>query len=413
MAATFAHDEAGCECLCRTLVRHEGRRWSRSSGPTGCWSSGCWTRGCGCWRCIPTRSRRRVHRFRVSGGKSDRFDAFVLCELARTDHHRFRVLEPDQRSDQGAAGDDPGARGSRAAHGRHWQPAARRAGERFWPGPLGLFTDLTARSRSRSSSATPARADAGSLGEQRLQAFLAREHTPAARSPRELLAKLRRAPEGRAGELECRRPPARSCADGCGDQDDQRADQAARAADRDRRARAPRRSRSSCSLFKQPNSVITAANMVAEIGDCRARYPTRDALAADAGQAAVAIESGKRKARASAGRATSACATRSARSRTAPATGTRGPRTTTPRARARARPPARHPHPRPRLVPHRVAMLAGRDSVRPGPPPRPATPLPGDDPWIVGPPARPSRHPADARRRRHPKGGPQGRAQRA
>jgi len=34
-------------------------------------------------------------RFRVSGGKSDGFDAFVLCELARTDHHRFRVLEPD------------------------------------------------------------------------------------------------------------------------------------------------------------------------------------------------------------------------------------------------------------------------------------------------------------------------------
>jgi transposase len=34
-------------------------------------------------------------RFRVSGGKSDRFDAFVICELARTDHHRFRVLEPD------------------------------------------------------------------------------------------------------------------------------------------------------------------------------------------------------------------------------------------------------------------------------------------------------------------------------
>jgi len=35
---------------------------------------------------------------------------------------------------------------------------------------------------------------------------------------------------------------------------------------------------------------------LAEIGDCRARYPTRDTLAADAGHAAVAIESGKRKA---------------------------------------------------------------------------------------------------------------------
>ncbi len=42
-------------------------------------------------------------------------------------------------------------------------------------------------------------------------------------------------------------------------------------------------------------SVITAAELLGEIGDCRARYPTRDTLAADAGQAAVAIESGKRK----------------------------------------------------------------------------------------------------------------------
>ncbi len=50
------------------------------------------------------------------------------------------------------------------------------------------------------------------------------------------------------------------------------------------------------SLFKKPSSVICAADLLAEIGDCRARYPTRDTLAADAGQAAVAIESGKRKA---------------------------------------------------------------------------------------------------------------------
>ena len=49
------------------------------------------------------------------------------------------------------------------------------------------------------------------------------------------------------------------------------------------------------SLFRDPRSVVTAAELLAEIGDCRARYPTRDALAADAGQAALAIESGKRK----------------------------------------------------------------------------------------------------------------------
>jgi hypothetical protein len=50
------------------------------------------------------------------------------------------------------------------------------------------------------------------------------------------------------------------------------------------------------SLFKSPASVITAAELLAEIGDCRARYPTRDALATDAGHAAVAHESGKWKA---------------------------------------------------------------------------------------------------------------------
>ena len=51
-------------------------------------------RGCVCWRCIRTRSRPRGTGSGL-GGKSDRFDAFVLCELARTDNHRFRVLEPD------------------------------------------------------------------------------------------------------------------------------------------------------------------------------------------------------------------------------------------------------------------------------------------------------------------------------
>jgi transposase len=49
------------------------------------------------------------------------------------------------------------------------------------------------------------------------------------------------------------------------------------------------------SFFRSRNSVICAATLLAEIGDCRARYPHRDAIAADGGQAPVAKESGKRK----------------------------------------------------------------------------------------------------------------------
>ena len=83
-------------------------------------------------------------RFRVSGGKSDRFDAFVLCELARTDHHRFRVLEPDSdqtkalRALTRAREDLVGTRTALTN-----QLRAELA--RFWPGPLGLFTDLYSR----------------------------------------------------------------------------------------------------------------------------------------------------------------------------------------------------------------------------------------------------------------------------
>lgn len=49
------------------------------------------------------------------------------------------------------------------------------------------------------------------------------------------------------------------------------------------------------SFFRSRDSVICAATLLAEIGDCRVRYPHRDAIAAQAGQAPVAVESGKRK----------------------------------------------------------------------------------------------------------------------
>ena len=41
--------------------------------------------------------------------------------------------------------------------------------------------------------------------------------------------------------------------------------------------------------------MIYAATLLAEIGDCRRRYPHRDSIAADGGQAPIAVESGKRK----------------------------------------------------------------------------------------------------------------------
>jgi hypothetical protein len=49
------------------------------------------------------------------------------------------------------------------------------------------------------------------------------------------------------------------------------------------------------SLLRNPKSTLTAACLLAEIGDSRERYPTGEALAADAGMSPVAVESGRRK----------------------------------------------------------------------------------------------------------------------
>jgi transposase len=111
---------------------------------------------------VASQPGRRFARSRTSGGKSDRFDAFVLCELARTDSHRFRVLVPD--SDQTKA--------LRALTRGREDLVGTRTGltnqlraelERFWPGPLGLFTDLNNRISLAFLECYPSPADARGL----------------------------------------------------------------------------------------------------------------------------------------------------------------------------------------------------------------------------------------------------------
>jgi len=232
-------------------------------------------------------------RFRVSGGKSDRFDAFVLCELARTDHHRFRVLEPDADETKALRGLTRAREDlvkTRVAVGNQLRAEL----ERFWPGPIGLFTDLDSHISLAFLERYPSPADARGLGEKRLAAFLTRQHYGGRQKPAQLLAKLRRAPEGRVGEVEMN---ARRQIVLCLVQTLTTLSTQIKTLDRqiEDAVRAHPDGEIFTSLFKDPNSFLTAAEMLAEIGDCRGRYPARDALAGDAGQAAVAIESGKRK----------------------------------------------------------------------------------------------------------------------
>src|SRR5665811_672313 len=95
LAASFVHDEAGLRALCRALVRLKVQLVAIER-PDGLLVERLLDAGLRVLALHPNQVAASRARLRVSGGKSDRFDAFVICELARTDHHRFRVLEPDR-----------------------------------------------------------------------------------------------------------------------------------------------------------------------------------------------------------------------------------------------------------------------------------------------------------------------------
>jgi transposase len=292
LAGTFAHDEKGLSGLCRALVRlHVGL--VAIERPDGLLVERLLDAGLRVLPLHPNKVAAARDRFRVSRGKSDRFDAFVLCELARTDHHRFRVLEPDGDRTK-AIRALTRARQDLVASRTAVMNQLRAELERFWPGPLRLFSHMDAEILLAFLERYPSPADAHGLGVARMQAFLVRERYSGGQHPTALMAKLRSAPRGRVGELElaARRRLVLTFVKMVRTLNAQIKD-----LERDIRAqvRAHPDGRIFLSLFKSPASVITAAELLAEIGDCRERYPDRDALATDAGQAAVAVESGKWK----------------------------------------------------------------------------------------------------------------------
>lgn len=292
LAATFAHDEAGLRSLCRTLVRL-GVGLVAIERPDGVLVERLLDAGLRVLALHPNQVAAARARFRVSAGKSDRFDSFVLCELARTDHHRFRVLEPDSDLTKALRALTRGRED--LVQGRVALSNQLRAElERSWPGATRIFARLDSPIALAFLERYPSPIDAKGLGEQRLAAFLRRQGYSGRKPARVLLARLREAPEGRAGEQEIavRRALVLALVAALKPLVEQ-----IKTLER-QIARAVREHPDGeifLSLFRDPKSVICAATLLAEIGDCRARYPSRDALAGDAGQAAVAVESGKRK----------------------------------------------------------------------------------------------------------------------
>jgi transposase len=291
-AATVAHDEAGLTRLCRELVRLGVQRVAVER-PDGLLVERLLDAGLTVIAMHPNQVAAARPRFRPAGGKSDRFDAFVLCELARTDHHRFRVLVPDTDKTKALRA---------LTRGRELLVEQRVALcnqlraelERFWPGAIEIFSELDSPISLAFLERYPSPVDARALGAKRLAQWLARHHYCGRKPASELLERLRQAPAGRAGEAEAdaRRGIVLALVAALKPLLEQirlLTSEIAHA------VRAHPDGAIFLSLFKDPKSVVTAATLLAEIGDCRARYPSAEQLAADAGMSPVAVESGRRK----------------------------------------------------------------------------------------------------------------------
>jgi transposase len=241
----------------------------------------------------PNQVKASRPRYSVAGGKSDSFDAFVLAEVARTDSHRFRVLVPDSDETK-ALRAMTRARDSLVRTRVGLANQLRDQLACFWPGAANVFWSVDSRIALAFLKRYPTPLDARGLGEQRLAAFLNRHGYTGRKPARELLARLRAGAEGRAGGLEtqARRQVVLALVSAL-------EPIVARISELTIEIRHALESHPDGptfrSLFIAPDSWLCAASMLAEIGDCRERYPDYRALAADAGQAPVAVESGKAK----------------------------------------------------------------------------------------------------------------------
>jgi transposase len=238
----------------------------------------------------PNQVKNLRSRFGSAGNKDDRFDAYVLADTLRTDRARLRPLEPDS----------PATVTLRAAVRARRDLVAHRVAacnqlrahlQGCFPGAVGLFAELD----SPISLAFLARLDcqdrAGWLSPRRLAAWLKGQGYCGRKDPAVLHQRLASAPRGATGDDGAARAHVTrallavltSLVTQIKALEAQIAEQLALHADAQVFTSLPR------------SGTVRAARLLAEIGDCRARFPTPESLICAAGVAPSTRESGKHK----------------------------------------------------------------------------------------------------------------------
>ncbi|HEU0041541.1 MAG TPA: IS110 family transposase [Jiangellaceae bacterium] len=241
---------------------------------------------------VSSRSVKALReRYGTSGNKSDRCDAYVLADCLRTDGHRWRSLEPDSP-----------ATVTLRAHVRARKDLVEtrvavanqlRAHLRIvFPGAVGLFRDIDSPISLRFLERFPSATRSQWLSEKRLGAWLGANGYSGRKTPAELYGRLTVAPAGHTSDegdtrsaitvafvtvLKTLRTQI--------DELNTRLDELLNA-------------HPDAVIFRSlPRcATIRAATLLAEIGDCRARFPDAESLACLAGVAPSTRASGRHRA---------------------------------------------------------------------------------------------------------------------
>jgi transposase len=239
---------------------------------------------------VSSRSVKALReRYGTAGNKSDRSDAYVLADCLRTDGHRWQSLKPDTaatvtlRSHVRARKD--------LVHARVAACNQLRAHLRVvFPGAVGLFRDLDSPISLRFLQRFPSATRAAWLSEKRLAAWLRANGYCGRKTPAELHGRLANAPRG------------------LDDDGDTRAAVAlafvailktlrAQIDELDTRIAELLDTHPDAHIFRSlPRSgTIRAATLLAEMGDCRDRFPTPDTFICLAGAAPSTRASGRHR----------------------------------------------------------------------------------------------------------------------
>lgn len=234
----------------------------------------------------------KASRARYQGrGKTDPGDAYMLADILRTDGHRFRALEP-QSDDIRALRALVRTRDDLVAERVSLANQLRSLLESFWPGAVEIFAEVDSPIALAFIERYPSPQSASRLGEKRLAAFLAQHSYCGRRPAATLLERLRSAIDGYAGELEAEAKGelARALAAIL----ERLVAELAKLNARIEHTVATLADGQIVMSFPRSGR-ICAAQILAELGSVRERFPTEEQLAAEAGVAPVTYQSGKQR----------------------------------------------------------------------------------------------------------------------